>query len=119
MQHRPPSRVILDQTHGKAPMPHPIHIGVGGWTYAPWRGAFFPPGLKQADELAFASRARTVSSSTSGAFLGGAHDAVSATLCPVAADNCAAWPIATAHQPSRSVTSGLRKPITTSAKPRC
>jgi uncharacterized protein YecE (DUF72 family) len=40
-------------------MPHPIHIGVGGWTYAPWRGPFFPPGLKQADELAFASRALT------------------------------------------------------------
>jgi uncharacterized protein YecE (DUF72 family) len=40
-------------------MPHPIHIGIGGWTYAPWRGTFFPPGLKQAEELAFASRALT------------------------------------------------------------
>ncbi len=40
-------------------MPHPIHIGVGGWTYAPWRGRFFPPGLKQAEELHFASRALT------------------------------------------------------------
>lgn len=40
-------------------MPHPIRIGVGGWTYEPWRGTFFPPGLKQADELHFASRALT------------------------------------------------------------
>jgi uncharacterized protein YecE (DUF72 family) len=40
-------------------MPHPIHIGVGGWTYAPWRGTFYPPDLKQAEELAFASRALT------------------------------------------------------------
>jgi uncharacterized protein YecE (DUF72 family) len=37
-------------------MPHPIRIGIGGWTFAPWRGRFFPPGLRQADELAFAAR---------------------------------------------------------------
>ena len=40
-------------------MPHPIRIGVGGWTYEPWRGSFFPEGLRQADELRFASRALT------------------------------------------------------------
>jgi uncharacterized protein YecE (DUF72 family) len=40
-------------------MPHPIRIGVGGWTYEPWRGTFFPDGLRQADELRFASRALT------------------------------------------------------------
>ncbi len=40
-------------------MPHPIHIGVGGWTYEPWRGSFYPSGLRQADELAFAARALT------------------------------------------------------------
>jgi uncharacterized protein YecE (DUF72 family) len=28
-----------------------IHVGVGGWTYEPWRGVFYPPGLRQADEL--------------------------------------------------------------------
>lgn len=33
-----------------------IRVGIGGWTYAPWRGAFYPPDLKQADQLAFASR---------------------------------------------------------------
>jgi len=36
-----------------------IRIGIGGWTYAPWRGTFYPKGLKQADELNFASRALT------------------------------------------------------------
>jgi uncharacterized protein YecE (DUF72 family) len=32
-----------------------IRIGVGGWTYEPWRGgAFFPEGLSQARELQYA-----------------------------------------------------------------
>jgi uncharacterized protein YecE (DUF72 family) len=30
-------------------------VGVGGWSYAPWRGVFYPKGLKQADELAYAT----------------------------------------------------------------
>ena len=34
-----------------------LRIGVSGWRYAPWRGAFYPPGLKQRDELRFASQA--------------------------------------------------------------
>jgi uncharacterized protein YecE (DUF72 family) len=34
-----------------------IHIGISGWRYAGWRGVFYPEKLKQADELAFASRA--------------------------------------------------------------
>lgn len=33
-----------------------IRIGIGGWTYPPWRGLFYPPGLAQARELEFASR---------------------------------------------------------------
>ena len=32
-----------------------IRIGVGGWTYAPWRGSFYPKGLTQTRELEFAS----------------------------------------------------------------
>jgi uncharacterized protein YecE (DUF72 family) len=32
-----------------------IRIGVSGWTYAPWRGAFYPKGLAQKRELAHAS----------------------------------------------------------------
>jgi uncharacterized protein YecE (DUF72 family) len=33
-----------------------IRIGVGGWTFEPWRGVFYPPTVKQKDELAYASR---------------------------------------------------------------
>ncbi len=32
-----------------------ILIGVGGWTYAPWRGEFYPEGLTQKRELEYAS----------------------------------------------------------------
>lgn len=32
-----------------------IRVGIGGWTYAPWRGVFYPKGLKQAEELSFAA----------------------------------------------------------------
>jgi uncharacterized protein YecE (DUF72 family) len=32
-----------------------IRVGIGGWNYAPWRGVFYPKGLKQADELAYAT----------------------------------------------------------------
>src|SRR5690242_17256740 len=28
-----------------------IRIGISGWRYAPWRGAFYPVGLAQKDEL--------------------------------------------------------------------
>jgi uncharacterized protein YecE (DUF72 family) len=44
-------------------MPHRekprIRVGVGGWTYAPWRGAFYPEGLAQKRELEYASRKLT------------------------------------------------------------
>jgi uncharacterized protein YecE (DUF72 family) len=33
-----------------------IRVGIGGWVFAPWRGAFYPEGLPQAQELSFASR---------------------------------------------------------------
>src|SRR4051812_15867229 len=32
-----------------------IRIGISGWRYAPWRGRFYPDGLRQKDELAFAA----------------------------------------------------------------
>jgi uncharacterized protein YecE (DUF72 family) len=32
-----------------------IRIGVGGWTYEPWRSSFFPNGLPHAKELEYAS----------------------------------------------------------------
>jgi len=34
-----------------------IRIGISGWRYAPWRGRFYPRGLRQADELAYAAKA--------------------------------------------------------------
>lgn len=34
-----------------------IRTGIGGWTFEPWRGVFYPDDLKQKDELAYASRA--------------------------------------------------------------
>jgi uncharacterized protein YecE (DUF72 family) len=36
--------------------PSPVHIGISGWRYAPWRGVFYPPGLAQRRELEHASR---------------------------------------------------------------
>ncbi len=33
-----------------------IRIGIGGWTYAPWRGVFYPDKHPQAKELEYASR---------------------------------------------------------------
>jgi uncharacterized protein YecE (DUF72 family) len=33
-----------------------IRVGVGGWTYEPWRGLFFPKGVTRERELEFASR---------------------------------------------------------------
>lgn len=32
-----------------------IRIGIGGWSYEPWRGTFYPPGLPQARELDYAT----------------------------------------------------------------
>ena len=34
-----------------------IRVGIGGWTYPPWRGAFYPDKLPQKRELEFASQA--------------------------------------------------------------
>jgi uncharacterized protein YecE (DUF72 family) len=36
-----------------------IRIGVGGWTFEPWRGAFYPDDLPQKRELEYASRKLT------------------------------------------------------------
>src|SRR5207244_3917652 len=33
-----------------------VRVGISGWTYAPWRGNFYPAGLQHADELSYASR---------------------------------------------------------------
>jgi uncharacterized protein YecE (DUF72 family) len=36
-----------------------IRVGVGGWTFEPWRGVFYPEGLAQKRELEYASRQMT------------------------------------------------------------
>ncbi len=33
-----------------------IRIGIGGWVFAPWRETFYPPGLRAAEFLPYASR---------------------------------------------------------------
>jgi uncharacterized protein YecE (DUF72 family) len=32
-----------------------IRVGIGGWTYEPWRGTFYPEGLKHDQELRYAA----------------------------------------------------------------
>ena len=32
-----------------------IRVGIGGWTYEPWRGVFYPDRLSQKKELEYAS----------------------------------------------------------------
>jgi uncharacterized protein YecE (DUF72 family) len=32
-----------------------IRIGLSGWSYKGWRGRFYPKGLRQRDELAYAA----------------------------------------------------------------
>jgi len=46
-----------------------IRVGIGGWVYEPWRGAFYPKGLRQAEELACASR-KVTSIEINGTFYG-------------------------------------------------
>ena len=36
-----------------------IYAGIGGWTFEPWRGVFYPKGLPHARELEYASRRLT------------------------------------------------------------
>ncbi len=42
-----------------AKKPGSIYLGIGGWTFAPWRGVFYPKGLPHAKELAYASERLT------------------------------------------------------------
>ncbi len=40
---------------------HRLHVGTSGWSYADWAGRFYPPGVKDADRLAYyATRFDTV-----------------------------------------------------------
>lgn len=46
-----------------------IRVGIGGWTFEPWRGVFYPEKLAQAKELGFASR-RVTSIEINGTYYG-------------------------------------------------
>ncbi|WP_206957961.1 DUF72 domain-containing protein [Trinickia acidisoli] len=70
----------MNDTHRATPRPrastggasHPaarIRIGIGGWTYEPWRGRFYPGDLTQKRELEYASR-RLTSIEINGTFYG-------------------------------------------------
>ena len=49
-------RIDDDWKHAAAPSIEGIRVGIGGWTFAPWRNNFYPQGLVQRRELEFASR---------------------------------------------------------------
>jgi uncharacterized protein YecE (DUF72 family) len=44
---KPPKTASKNSAH--------IYIGIGGWTFAPWRGVFYPDKLTQAKELEYAA----------------------------------------------------------------
>jgi uncharacterized protein YecE (DUF72 family) len=46
-----------------------IRVGVGGWTYEPWRGTFYPPKLVQKRELEYAA-GKLTSIEVNGTFYG-------------------------------------------------
>lgn len=56
MSHAPTQSQASSGPDAAAPAPARIRVGVGGWTYEPWRGNFFPDGLPHSRELAYASR---------------------------------------------------------------
>ena len=39
--------------------PGRVRVGIGGWSYEPWRDTFYPPGVSKKDELEYASRKLT------------------------------------------------------------
>src|ERR1700694_46993 len=49
---------VLDfvrKARGGMTKPRRIRVGIGGWSFAPWRGDFYPKGLPHSQELAHAS----------------------------------------------------------------
>ena len=50
----------MDDLFSRSPEPvDGIRVGIGGWTFAPWRNNFYPAGMPQRRELEFASRQLT------------------------------------------------------------
>src|SRR6478752_6743955 len=44
-----------------------VRVGISGWRYPAWRGTFYPPGLPQREELAYAA-SRLTSIEINGSF---------------------------------------------------
>jgi uncharacterized protein YecE (DUF72 family) len=40
-------------------MPHPIRVGIGGWSFEPWEETFYPAGLSKSKQLEYSSRKMT------------------------------------------------------------
>ena len=54
---KPMDDLFANSAQPQANTGNTIRIGIGGWTYAPWRGGmFYPAGLVQRRELEYASR---------------------------------------------------------------
>jgi uncharacterized protein YecE (DUF72 family) len=53
----PPSPLFSPSksNRGITALPGQVRIGISGWTYKPWRGVFYPKGLAQKKELAYAA----------------------------------------------------------------
>ena len=50
----------ISASHRETSDSHPrIRVGIGGWTFEPWRGSFYPAGLAHSKELQYASRQLT------------------------------------------------------------
>lgn len=56
MPKEPTAKTAKTASTAKAAKTTNIRIGIGGWTYAPWRGTFYPDDLTQSRELEYASR---------------------------------------------------------------
>ncbi len=59
----------MDMFDGTSSATDGIRVGIGGWTYAPWRDNFYPKGLVQRRELEYASR-RVTSIEINGTYYG-------------------------------------------------
>jgi uncharacterized protein YecE (DUF72 family) len=51
-----PTRAATKDLFAAPATQHAVRIGIGGWTYAPWRKNFYPDDLTQKRELEYASR---------------------------------------------------------------
>jgi uncharacterized protein YecE (DUF72 family) len=62
-----------------------IRVGIGGWTFEPWRGVFFPKGLPHARELEYAA-AHLTSIEINGTYYGSQKPATFAKWAKAAPD---------------------------------